>query len=633
MATNIFGIGISGLQAAQAGLLTAGHNVSNAATPGYTRQQVLLASAQPQMTGDGFYGNGVDIVSVRRVYSEFLTEEVRTATAQSGSLDAHYAQMQRLDNMLADPASGLSPAIQEFFSAIQNVATYPNSNPSRQTLLSAAATLSSRFAMIDERLANMHEGVNQDVVATTRQISAYAVQIADLNQRITVALSASGGQPPNDLMDQRDRIIDLLNADVRTTVLEQDDGAYNVFIGTGQPLVAGSRAYALQAMRDPLDTSRFTVAYQTPAGQIQMPENALAGGRLSGLLAFRSETLDSVRNALGRVAITLADTFNAQHVLGQDLNGQLGGNFFSVGGPQTTASTRNTGTAAIAAAIDPATLGSLTTSDYRLDYDGASYALTRIADNTRQTFASLPQTMDGFTVSLASGAPAAGDTFLIRPSAAGGSTFQSVISDPAKVAAAAPIRTSRGTANTGSGVISAGVVNTLDPNLQQPVSILFTGPNTFDVIGTGTGNPVGMPYVAGQNISFNGWTIQLSGSPQAGDTFAIGPNSGGVGDNRNALALGALQTRKFLDGGSASYQSAYSGLVGIVGTRTHELEVTSNAQTAVLEQARTAVQSFSGVNLDEEAANLIRYQQAYQASGKVLQIASTLFDTLLQLGN
>ncbi|MEQ1882368.1 MAG: flagellar hook-associated protein FlgK [Burkholderiales bacterium] len=633
MATNIFGIGVSGLQAAQAGILTTGHNISNAATPGYSRQQVLLAPAQPQMTGDGFFGSGVDIVSVRRIYSDFLGQEVQAATAQSGSLDAYYAQMQRLDNMMADPASGLSPALQDFFSAIQNVATYPNSNPSRQTLLSSAATLSSRFAMIDDRLAQMQDGVNQDIVANTREISGYAHQVAELNQRITVALGTSGGQPPNDLMDQRDRIVELMNQDVRTTVLVQDDGAYNIFIGSGQPLVAGSQAFALETMRDPQDTSRLTVAYRTPAGQIQLPENVLAGGRLGGLLAFRSETLDTVGNAMGRLAIVLSETFNAQHALGQDLNGAPGTDFFAVGGPQISASTRNTGSATIAAVVDPASLGSLTTSNYRLDYDGTAYALTRIVDNTRQTFASLPQTVDGFMVSLASGAPAAGDTFLLRPTAAGGATFRSIITDPAQAAAAAPIRTARGNANIGTGVVSAGAVNALDPNLQQPVTFTFTSASTFDVVGTGTGNPVGVNYVPGQDISFNGWTIQLSGSPQTGDTFAVGPNTGGIGDNRNVLALGALQTRKFLDGGSASYQSAYSGLVGIVGTKTHELQVTSTAQTAVLEQARTAVQSFSGVNLDEEAANLMRYQQAYQASGKVLQIASTLFDTLLQLGN
>jgi flagellar hook-associated protein 1 FlgK len=433
-------------------------------------------------------------------------------------------------------------------------------------------------------------------------------------------------------MDQRDHLVELLNKDVRATVVRQDDGAYNVFIGNGQPLVAGILAFELRTMRDPLDPTRMTLAYPVPGGQVQVPEGAITGGRLGGLLAFRTETLDPAQNELGRVAVTLADTFNAQHVLGQDLNGQPGGAFFSVGAPRVSPSTLNTGNAVIGATVDSATIGALTASDYRLDYDGANYTLTRLSDNTQQVYAALPQTVDGFTISLAAGAAAAGDKFLIRPTVNGGSTLNVAITDPTKVAAAAPIRTARAGANTGTGTISAGTVNTLDPNLQQPVTITFTSPTTFDVTGTGTGNPTGVAYTAGQNISFNGWTLQISGAPAAGDTFSVGPNGGGAGDNRNALALVALQTRKILDGGTASYQSAYSSLVGDIGTKTHQFEVTSAAQATILEQAKTARESFSGVNLDEEAANLMRFQQAYQASGKMLQIASTLFDSILQLG-
>jgi flagellar hook-associated protein 1 FlgK len=633
LATNIFGIGISGLQAAQAGLLTAGHNISNASTPGYTRQQVELTNALPQATGEGFLGNGVDVVTVRRIYSEFLSGEVLTATSQSGSLDIYYSQLQQLDNLLADSSAGLSPALQDFFGALQNVATYPTSTSSRQALLSAASTLAARFETIDQRLADLREGVNQDIAATAQEINNYAAQIADLNQRIIVARSAAGGQPPNDLLDQRDQLIAELNSNIRATVVVQDDGAYNVFIGSGQPLVAGIQAYSLETLRDPLDPTRLTLGYRSAAGVVQLPESTLTGGRLGGLLAFRSESLDPAQNALGRVAITLAYTFNAQHQLGQDLNGQLGTDLFSIGSPQVNSNLGNGGTAQIAAAFDATTIGALTTSDYRLSYDGTNYTLTRLADNTAQTFAALPQTVDGFTLSLASGAAAAGDSFLIRPTAAGASSIGVAITDPSKVAVAAPIRTAQGAVNTGTGEVSAGTVDTLDVNLQQPVTITFTSATTFDVTGTGTGDPVGLTYTPGQDISFNGWTIQISGAPAAGDSFSVGPNTGGTGDNRNALALAALQTAKILDGGDASYESAYASLVSQVGTKTRELEITSTAQATVLEQARTARESYSGVNLDEEAANLMRFQQAYQASGKLLQIASTLFDTLLELGN
>ena len=632
MGTNIFGIGVTGLQAAQAGLVTAGHNVSNANTPGYTRQQVDFTNALPLATGSGFFGNGVDIVTVKRIYSQFLSNEVLTASTHSNSLESYYSQIKQLDNLLADPSAGLSPALQDFFTAVQGVATTPNVASSRQALLSSAEALKSRFEVIDQRLIDLRDGVNSEVRTTAQEISNFATQIADLNQRIIVARSATGGQPPNDLLDQRDRLVADVNKDVRATVVIQDDGVYNVFIGSGQPLVAGTLAYSLTTLRDPLDPTKMTIGYRTGSGIVQLPEATLTGGKLGGLLAFRNGSLDPAENALGRIAITLAQTVNAQHQLGQDLNGQLGTALFSIGAPQVNSNLNNTGNAAITAAFDATNVGGLTASDYRLNYDGSNFTLTRLTDNTTRTFATLPQNVDGFTLTLASGAAAAGDSFLVRPTVAGSSTLGVAITDPTKIAAAAPVRTSQGVANTGTGEISAGSINTAGANLQQPVTITFTSATTYDVSGTGTGNPTGLAYTAGQNIAFNGWAVQITGTPAPGDTFAIGPNTGGRGDNRNALALAGLQTADILDGGTASYQEAYAALVSEVGTQTRQLQVTSEAQGAVLEQAQTAQQSYSGVNLDEEAANLIRFQQAYQACGKMLQIASTLFDTLLQLG-
>jgi len=634
LATDIFGIGISGLQAARAALITAGHNIANANTPGYTRQLVDLSSATPLGTSVGFYGNGVDITSVQRQYSQFLSGEVLTASTQSSSLDSYYSKIKQLDNLVADPSAGLSPAIQDFFAAVQGVSTTPNVASSRQALLSSAEAMKSRFQVIDQRLAELRDGVNSEVSTTTQEINNMGAQIADLNQRILVARSATGGQPPNDLLDQRDQLVANLNKDIRATVVVQNDGAYNVFIGSGQPLVAGMLSYTLVPMREPLDPTKLTIGYRTSSGIVQLPESNLNGGSLGGLLAFRSQSLDPMQNALGRVAITLAETFNAQHVLGQDLNGQLGTAMFSIGAPQVNANLNNKGTAVVAATFDSTNVGGLTSSDYRLSYDGNNYNLTRLEDNTTRSFAAFPQNVDGISLALASGTASAGDSFLIRPTAAGASSLRVAITDPSKIAAAAPVRTAQGAANFGSGTISAGTVNSLDPNLQQTVGITFISATTFNVSGTGTGLPAtGVTYTPGQDITFNGWTVQISGAAATGDTFSVARNGGGTGDNRNALALADLQTKKIMDGGAASYQGAYASLVSRVGTQTRKLEVTSTAQATLLEQARTAEQSYSGVNLDEEAANLIRYQQAYQASGKVLQVASTLFDTLLTLGN
>lgn len=384
----------------------------------------------------------------------------------------------------------------------------------------------------------------------------------------------------------------------------------------------------------------------------------IQGGNVGGLLAFRSQSLDTAQNSLGLVAMGLAGTFNQQHQLGQDLNGALGDNFFTQPTPVINFNSGNTGTAA----IDPpviADYAALTGSDYSLTYGTGGYTLTRLSDNTtifanQATPNPAPPAVpppaipswDGLTLgALTSGTPNVGDSFIIRPTVNGAANIGINLTDPAKIAAAAPIRTNATLANAGTGRISAGTVNTSSPvtpdpahpltdqNLRQPVTITFTSPTTFDVTGVGAGLPViGVGYVSGNDISYNGWTTQITGAPASGDTFTVGPNSSASTDNRNALLLASLQTRNTLYGGTASYQGAYGLLVSQVGSKTREMEVTSKAQETLVKQTIQAQQAVSGVNLDEEAANLMRYQRAYQAAGKAMQIANTMFDTLLTLG-
>lgn len=632
MGNSIFGIGSSGLNAAQAGLLTTGHNISNASTPGYSRQQIVQTTNIPQFTGVGYIGQGTQVATVTRIYDQLLSSQVQQAEARGSELDAYYAQIKQIDNLLADPSAGLSSALQDFFGGVNEVAAHPASVPSRQALLSSAETLAANFRSLDQRLTEISDGINSQITGSVAAINSYAQQIARLNENIVLAQSSAGGQPPNDMLDQRDALIADLNREIKATVVKQDDGSYNIFIGNGQALVVGGQPFTLKAVPSPSEAGRTEVAYAAGSSTILLQEANLQGGKLGGYLAFRNETLDSVQNALGRIAIGLAGTFNQQHQLGMDLAGVLGGNFFSLAGPQVNASFTNSGDAAITAAFSD--YAALTASDYRLNYDGANYTLTRLSDNAMQTFAGFPQTVDGVTLTLATGSAMPGDSFLIRPTASGARDIGVAVSDPAKIAAAAPVRTAADMTNTGSASISAGSVNGPPPvngNLQQPVTIRFTSPTTFDVIGAG--NPTGVSYTPGADISYNGWTVRISGVPAAGDSFSVGTNSNGVGDGRNALSLSALQTLNTLAGGTTTYQGAYGQLVSQVGNKTRQLEVTSAAQANLVSQAIQAREAVSGVNLDEEAANLLRYQQAYQASGKMMQIASELFATLLELGN
>jgi flagellar hook-associated protein 1 FlgK len=418
-----------------------------------------------------------------------------------------------------------------------------------------------------------------------------------------------------------------LSSLVGASTVVQADGNMTVTIGNGQSLVVGTRAFQLTTVNSAEVPEQTDVAYVAGNSTVALTPQTLSGGSLGALLAFRAGALTESRNELGRIAAGIAETFNAQHVLGQDLNGALGTNFFTAPVGSATANTANTGNAVLNVAIVGAS--ALTASDYRLVYTGAAYQLTRLSDGTQTSYATLPQTVDGITLQVASGSMNAGDSFYVEPTRYTARNLSVAISDPTKIAAAAPMRTGAG-ANMGTGAISAGVVNPpVNANLQQPVTITFTSATTFSVTGVGTGNPVGVAFTAGQPITYNGWTVSISGAPQTGDTFTVGPNNNGVSDNRNAALLADLQSKPILSGSTATYQQTYAQLASSVGSQTRDMQIAADAQEAIATRAKETQQSMSGVNLDEEAANLMRYQQAYQAAGKVIQVASTLFDTIL----
>lgn len=624
----ILNIGISGLNAAQAGLATTSHNISNVNTPGYSRQEAVQSTNTPQFTGSGFIGQGTNISTVKRAYSDFLVAQTREAQSQSGQMDSLSSQLQNIDNILADPQVGLSPALDSFFSAVNTVASNPSDTASRQNLISGGQILTTRFRDISGQLDGLRDQANSIISQSVASINSDATQVAALNDRIATALGTSGN-PPNDLLDQRDALLRDMAGKTRISVVQLADGTSNVFMGNGQALVLGSQSNPLTAQADPADPSNLAVG-MTIGGKFQaFGTAALSGGTLGGTLAFR-QALDGAENGLGRIAATLSASFNAQHDVGQDLNGNMGTDFFAAGVPKALANANNTGNAVLGAAVSNAS--ALTTSDYKLAYDGANYTLTRLSDNSQQTFSTLPQTVDGVAISLASGAPAAGDTFLIQPTRNGAQSFSALISDPARIAAALPVRAATASANSGTGKLA---VNTVTPpagaNLTQPVTITFTSATTFNVSGTGTGNPTGLTFTPGMSISYNGWSATLSGTPAAGDTFGVGSNSGGSGDNGNANALAGLQLGKLLSGGTASLSDAYAQMVNDVGNQTHAAASGAAAQKTVLTNADAAQQSVSGVNLDEEAANLLKYQQAYQAASKVIATANSLFDEILGL--
>lgn len=629
----ILGSGLSGLLAAQAGLATTSHNISNASTPGYSRQGIVQGTQVAQFTGAGYIGRGTVVETVRRSYSDFLEVQARASTAGQAHADAYLNVAARLDDLLASDAASLSPAVDDFFAGLNEVAAKPGDLAARQSLLSGAEALVGRFRTLDAQIADARTDVNRRIESAVAGVNSLAERIAHLNDRIVAARgTGSRIQEPNDLLDQRDALVRELAGLVRATVVPQDDGSYNVFIGTGQALVVRDRASSLTTVPDLENPSELGVGMQGSGAVLRFRSQDLAGGEIGGLLAVRGQLLDGAQNALGRIAIGLAQAVNDQHRLGQDLQGALGQAFFSFTGPKVLPNTGNGGGATLTATL--ASASALTTSDYRVRWTGAAYTVTRLADNTTQTFATLPATVDGFTLSV-SGVPAVNDSFLVQPTRAGARDLAMLVNDTTRVAAAAPIRTGSAPANLGTATISAGTVVGPPPanaNLTQPVTITFTGAATFDVTGAGTGNPAGVAYVSGNTIGYNGWSVTLSGTPRAGDTFTVGPNATGTGDNRNALALARVQAAALLAGGTATAQGAYAQLVSDAGNRTRQAQVTSTAQAKLLETTLAERESVSGVNLDEEAANLLRYQQAYQAAAKVIAASATLFESILAIG-
>ena len=649
---SLLSIGRSGLLAAQVGLSTTGNNITNANVPGYSRQGVVQTDTPSQNSGAGFVGTGTEVSTVRRYYDNFLANQLRGAETNQASLETYYKQISQIDNLLADPTAGLSPVMQDFFNGVQNATANPASAAARQSMLSTSESLAARFQGMSARLDEISDGVNSQIVSNVGEINSFARQIADLNN--TIAGLSSGGDAPNDLLDHRDQLITELNKLVKTTVVPGDNNMLTVQMGTGQPLVVGNNAFTLGTAQMANDPSKMTVGYQTANGKFTpLPDKVLNGGQLGGLLEFRNTALNGAQNQLGQVAASLATSFNAQHELGQDQNSVAGGTFFNAiqayvnpntnNAPQSTAEVKGT-------VVDA---GKLTASDYSVDFDGTNFNVKRLTDGQVTQINPFPQTepqvIDGVAYSI-TGTPAQNDNFLVRPTYSAAKDLTVAIKDPAKIALAAPITTAAPIANTGTAKISAGTVdqNYLTPGnaLTAPVTLTFdkaagtlTGfPAGQDVTITANGNsttyPAGtaVPFTDGAAISFGGVSFNITGTPGDTDTFTIGPNTSGVGDSRNGALLAGLQSKNVMNGGTATFQGAYAQVVNVVGNKAREAQIGMNAADAAVVQATKAHQSVSGVNLDEEAANLLRYQQAYQAAGKVMQIASTLFDTLLSLG-
>lgn len=619
--SDVYGISISALQAFQTALQVTSNNIANANTPGYDKETVQLTNAVPESAGSTPIGAGVDVAGISRAFSQLNANQLNLSQSSLGQLNSLQNYTSQIDNIVGTTAGGLSTAIQNYYSAWSTVSTDPTSTAARQALLGAAQSVAAAFSSTSGQLQGLNSSINSSITADVTQINSLGSSIASLNQQVAIATADSGGQPPNDLIDQRDQLVSSLSQLVGLSTTAGTNGAVNVFIGNGQPLVLGNLTTALTTIPNQFNASQLEVA--TASNAANPISSQITSGDLGGLLAARTQAVGPAINQLGQIATALSQTANAQQNSGLDLNGQFGANLFSVGGPQAASSSNNTdGTSAT---VSIANVGALTTNNYLLKFQGGAYSLTNAGNGSAVAFTgsgtvASPITAAGLSIVL-SGTPASGDQFLIQPTAQAGATFSVALTNTSQLAAAGAIQTAAANSNAGNATISSGtVVTASNPALLNPVNIQFTGATTYSINGGAN-----QAYTSGSNISANGWQVQIAGAPVTGDTFTVQSNAGGTGDNRNALASANQQSQAVLSNGTISINGAVGGLITGVGSQAQQVNTAQTAQTAVNSQALQNVQSTSGVNLDEEAANLLQWQQAYQAAAQALTIANGTF--------
>lgn len=674
MSATFFSIGLTGLSVSQQNLLTTEHNIVNANTPGFSRQRVLQAVGAGVMSGSGAIGQGVRAVTVDRLYDQFITSRRDSDQAQASSLDAFYSQIRQIDSLLADSSAGLSPGIQSFFQGAQQVAANPSLLPARQSMVSSAETLVARFQSLDGRLQELQENSNERIKSAVAAVNSYAAQIGELNRGI-MASESSYGQPANDLRDQRDQIIAELNKLVKVSAVPSSDGAVNLFVGTGQQLVVGSHVVSMIAEPSSADPKKIAVSMQYSATtKFELPDAQVVGGEIGGLLSFRNTGLQTAANEIGRVAATLALTVNAQHALGQDLRGVIAGetgferDFFDI--PTSLKVYENRQNALPSVGVMSATFAApdapsgpaydgnfktqLNASDYEVEFNATGYTVTRLSDG--HVFAPNATNFDGINFSVSTPG-SAGQRFLIQPYADVTRSIAvngNIAADPRLVAAAGPVRATPVATNTGSMKLEQGVmgVGYTAPAAATPVTLQVTAGgisgipagvtwravysnSTTPVSGTGGIDLIATTGAGGaqlQAIEFNGMSFAVSGLANVGDRFVIERNSSGVQDGRNAVLFSKLQNQNTIAGGTATYQASYARMAADNGIRTREAKIQLDARTAILEQTQATRDSLSAVNLDEEAANLLKFQQAYQASAKILDVGGKLFESILAIG-
>lgn len=637
---SLLNVGSRALNAFQTAISTTGNNIVNVNTEGYSRQRVNFSAESGGFNGGYYVGNGVDINSVQRIYDEVLRTELLTRSSSQASLQSLYELSSRLENLFSEPQFGAQGSLDSYQSALSDVANNPGSLPERQVLIAEAQNLVNRLENLGSSLESLDNSVRLHIEEDLEVINDISTRLVEFNlvidnNNLTVA-------EPNELLDQRDLLLRQLAEKVDIRTVTQDNGAISVYMSNGTALVNGIKSTQLISQADSFGTG-VEINQQGVSGGISLAA-LTSGGSLGGVLQFQNNLLKPAMEELGLMSLALAEASNQQQNLGLDLLGQPGADLFRVPDITAAQSSKNTGTADVS--INLSGFSQLDSSEYQLEFDGASWVITNLNTGNHQTAVSpslmAPLNMEGLEISI-TGAANAGDQFIIRPALNALGEISLAINDPATIAAAAALRTGSSLSNTGNSLlVDIDVTDATALPLSSDIQLAFdpdalgAGVPGFIVSGIAAGPLAYDPSTdsGGVNYSLSGFDFKISGLPAPGDIHSIVNNFGSsglgaTGDNTNVQALADLLDSKLVVNGNRSLSDINASLLGFIGSKTAGTESSLSIENRLLNSAEQSLISVSGVNLDEEAADLLRFQQAYQASAQIISVAEELFDTLL----
>lgn len=646
MGLNSVGIGISGLLAFQKSMATASHNIANADTDGFSRQRVDLSVNDPMFSSSGFVGTGTGVQSVSRVWDKFTADNLNAVTSNHSLFSTMESLNSQIDDIFSNESSGLSPKIQDFFISMQAVAESPSSSSAKRQFLAASDSLANRFNSLDSLVSGLEAESQGRVKNLVREINSYTDAISDLNSKIVNASVST--ITPNDLLDQRDRLMLKLSEKLNVSSMESSNGSISVYIANGQPLVTEKYANQLTLIPNEFDNSILDIGMassKSSAAKESNITNLISSGELGAVLDFRESVLPGTKNEIGRLAAWVANTVNKQHSVSVDENGNFGQKVFDINTVLAKASASNVGDAIIDIGFAKTLNDELTNSQYLLKKTSpASWKITNMETGNSFSSPTTPIEFEGMKIELSSGVANVDDTFLIEPTSSYASTIKSVINSPDSVATAYPIAVSSSKdygLSLSTGELDYEAINfslpTIPPELESDFVITFdSASNSFMVADKSDLSNIltTSPYDStstDQKIEHGVWSFTISGDIPDGAQFLVSTTKGTQpsGDNRGMVDMASKQFENLFLGGTETIHGVYENIVANTGSLAHNSSINASAQQALLAQATQRRDEVSGVNLDEEAAALIKLQQAYQASAKVIQIADKMFQVLM----